>query len=45
MSAATVAVVGLGAMGLPMATRLASFFPVRGFDPSVQRRALAGKVR
>jgi 3-hydroxyisobutyrate dehydrogenase len=36
------AVIGLGAMGLPMATRLGSGgFRVRGFDPSVQRRQAA----
>ncbi len=36
-----VAVLGLGAMGLPMATRLASSFTVRGYDPSEPRLALA----
>ena len=37
-----VAVIGLGAMGLPMARRLASGdFYVRGFDPSAERRELA----
>ncbi len=40
VSAPTVAVLGLGAMGLPMATRLATRFPVRGFDPDGGRRAL-----
>lgn len=37
----TVAVLGLGAMGLPMATRLASGLSVRGFDISPERRGLA----
>ncbi len=41
MSAAHVAVIGLGAMGLPMATRLAAAFPVTGFDPFDARRGLA----
>jgi 3-hydroxyisobutyrate dehydrogenase len=37
-----VAVIGLGAMGLPMASRLASGdFGVRGFDPFAERRELA----
>ncbi len=36
-----VAVIGLGAMGLPMATRLATEFPVTGFDPFAPRRELA----
>ena len=35
-----IAVVGLGAMGLPMATRLAGAFPVTGFDVACQRRDL-----
>ena len=35
-----VAVLGLGAMGLPMATRLAERFTVRGFDPNAERSAL-----
>ncbi|WP_257155574.1 NAD(P)-dependent oxidoreductase, partial [Streptomyces sp. Ru87] len=35
------AVLGLGAMGLPMATRLAGAFPVRAFDVFEERRALA----
>ncbi|HEY0247141.1 MAG TPA: NAD(P)-dependent oxidoreductase [Gryllotalpicola sp.] len=40
--AATVAVVGLGAMGLPMARHLASGgFEVRGFDPVPERVELA----
>ena len=38
----TVAVIGLGAMGLPMAARLAQRFDVRGFDIAEQRLALAG---
>jgi 3-hydroxyisobutyrate dehydrogenase len=37
----TVAVVGLGAMGLAMARRLSSVFAVRGFDPVSERKALA----
>jgi 3-hydroxyisobutyrate dehydrogenase len=37
----TVAVIGLGAMGLPMATRLAERFEVRGFDIAAERVALA----
>ncbi|WP_138442612.1 NAD(P)-dependent oxidoreductase [Sinomonas susongensis] len=37
----TVAVLGLGAMGLPMATRLATRLDVRGFDISEERLALA----
>lgn len=36
-----VAVIGLGAMGLPMATHLAQTFPVTGFDPFGPRRELA----
>lgn len=36
-----IAVLGLGAMGLPMATRLAEKFTVTGFDPSETRRELA----
>jgi 3-hydroxyisobutyrate dehydrogenase len=39
----TVAVIGLGAMGLPMATRLAERFEVRGFDIAVERVALAAE--
>jgi 3-hydroxyisobutyrate dehydrogenase len=38
---ATVAVLGLGAMGLPMARRLSRDFSVRGFDLDPARRALA----
>ncbi|QUW17999.1 NAD(P)-dependent oxidoreductase [Agrococcus sp. Marseille-Q4369] len=37
----TVAVIGLGAMGLPMATRLAARFDVRGFDIAAERLHLA----
>ena len=37
----TVAVLGLGAMGLPMATHLASTFTVSGFDIAVPRLELA----
>ncbi|MCU1474828.1 NAD(P)-dependent oxidoreductase [Amnibacterium sp.] len=37
----TVAVLGLGAMGLPMARRLSQDFAVRGFDIDPARRALA----
>lgn len=37
----TVAVLGLGAMGLPMATRLASELTVHGFDIAEPRLALA----
>lgn len=40
-NATAVAVLGLGAMGLPMATNLAERFPVRGFDVVAERRALA----
>lgn len=40
-TAAAVAVLGLGAMGLPMAANLARRFPVRGFDVVAERRALA----
>ena len=36
-----IAVVGLGAMGLPMATRLATAFTVTGFEPYAPRRAEA----
>lgn len=39
----TVAVIGLGAMGLPMATRLAERFEVRGFDIAADRVALAAQ--
>ncbi|WP_168582297.1 NAD(P)-dependent oxidoreductase [Gephyromycinifex aptenodytis] len=36
----TIAVLGLGAMGLPMAEHLSNTFDVRGYDPSPERRAL-----
>ncbi|MET4098747.1 3-hydroxyisobutyrate dehydrogenase [Agrococcus sp. UYP10] len=39
----TVAVIGLGAMGLPMATRLAERFDVRGFDIAEARLELAAQ--
>lgn len=39
-----VAVLGLGAMGLPMAARLASQFTVHGFDVHESRRKLARDV-
>ena len=39
----TVAAIGLGAMGLPMATRLAERFTVRGFDIAAERVALASE--
>ena len=38
----SVAVIGLGAMGLPMAARLAQRFDVRGFDIAEQRLAESG---
>jgi 3-hydroxyisobutyrate dehydrogenase len=38
---ATVTVLGLGAMGLPMASRLATLFAVRGYDLNAGRRDLA----
>ncbi|MDO5747702.1 MAG: NAD(P)-dependent oxidoreductase [Actinomycetaceae bacterium] len=37
----TIAVLGLGAMGLPMATNFAKTFSVRGFDPNPERSSLA----
>lgn len=43
-TAAAVAVLGLGAMGLPMAMNLAERFPVRGFDVVAERRALAERA-
>ena len=43
-TAAAVAVLGLGAMGLPMAANLAERFPVRGFDVVAERRALAERA-
>ncbi|WP_366938074.1 NAD(P)-binding domain-containing protein, partial [uncultured Actinomyces sp.] len=36
-----IAVLGLGAMGLPMATNLSKKFVVTGFDPVAERSALA----
>ncbi|MCX6467226.1 MAG: NAD(P)-dependent oxidoreductase [Pseudonocardiales bacterium] len=39
-----VAVVGLGSMGLPMATRLAATLPVTGSDPAPPRRDLADRA-
>ncbi|GAA0503285.1 beta-hydroxyacid dehydrogenase [Saccharopolyspora subtropica] len=41
MSKPRVAVIGLGAMGLPMAGRLAAEFPVTAFDLDADRRAQA----
>ena len=38
-----IAVIGLGAMGLPMATHLATTFSVTGFDPFEPRRQLAAE--
>ena len=38
-----IVVIGLGAMGLPMATHLATTFSVTGFDPFEPRRQLAGE--
>ena len=43
-NATAVAVLGLGAMGLPMAMNLAERFPVRGFDVVAERRALAERA-
>jgi 3-hydroxyisobutyrate dehydrogenase len=40
---AKIAVIGLGAMGLPMATHLATSFSVTGFDPYEPRRELAAE--
>ena len=40
----TVAVLGLGAMGLPMATRLHESLPVRAYDIAAERRALAAQA-
>lgn len=39
----TVSVLGLGAMGLPMAARLAERFTVQGFDIHKERRSLAAE--
>ena len=44
MNTPTVAVLGLGAMGLPMATRLAEDLPVRGFDINPARLDLAAEA-
>lgn len=44
MSTTTVAVLGLGAMGLPMATRLATELQVNGFDISAERMELASNA-
>ena len=41
MTDVTVVVLGLGAMGLPMATHLAQDFSVKAFDPFQARRDLA----
>ena len=38
-----IAVIGLGAMGLPMAAHLATKFSVTGFDPFEERRELAAE--
>jgi 3-hydroxyisobutyrate dehydrogenase len=38
-----IAVIGLGAMGLPMAAHLSTKFPVTGFDPFEARRQLASE--
>ncbi|MBC3763267.1 NAD(P)-dependent oxidoreductase [Quadrisphaera oryzae] len=43
-STPTTAVLGLGAMGLPMATRLATALPVRGYDPAPARLELAAQA-
>ena len=40
----TVAVLGLGAMGLPMATHLAATFTVTGFDIAPERMELASRA-
>ena len=42
-SSPRVAVIGLGAMGLPMAAHLATTFSVIGFDPFAPRRELAAE--
>jgi 3-hydroxyisobutyrate dehydrogenase len=39
-----VTVLGLGAMGLPMATRLTSRLTVHGFDIAAERLALAAEA-
>jgi 3-hydroxyisobutyrate dehydrogenase len=43
-TAPVTAVLGLGAMGLPMATHLAGAFPVRAFDIAGARRDLAAEA-
>lgn len=43
MTSPTIAVLGLGAMGLPMATRLAEQFAVRGYDINPERSALGAE--
>ncbi len=40
----TVAVIGLGAMGLPMATRLSAKFPIHVFDPIEENVARVSKI-
>lgn len=40
----TIAVLGLGAMGLPMATRLSQQFAVRGFGTNPERNRLAAEA-
>ncbi|MEZ5090338.1 MAG: NAD(P)-dependent oxidoreductase [Micropruina sp.] len=44
MPTPTVAVLGLGAMGLPMATRLHESLDVRAYDIAAERRALAASA-
>jgi 3-hydroxyisobutyrate dehydrogenase-like beta-hydroxyacid dehydrogenase/uncharacterized protein YgbK (DUF1537 family) len=43
LSTTTIAVLGLGAMGLPMATCLAPHAVVRAYDPTPERTALAAE--
>lgn len=43
LSTTTIAVLGLGAMGLPMATCLAAHVVVRAYDPTPDRAALASE--
>ena len=40
----TISVLGLGAMGLPMATNLATSFSVQAFDVSAERTAAAAEA-
>lgn len=40
-----IAVLGLGAMGLPIATWLSKSFQLTGFDPSEERRVLAAEAK